>query len=1070
MKYSAIKYISILPGLLIPLLSACTDEMMHEDNTDWNNSDMVTFSPGVEAADAYSTRGGGPLYEPLELNGEEEFPVYLHTWEHPISEQPNGEASIETRGLQVESAAKLEEIHKSFGVCANVEASGSTYIPMSKTKPLPTGDSRVWVTESANHWPGTERLCFNAVAPHSETSNLKDASYTKNSISFSYEALKGDGTNDAEKQVDLLTAVGTYNREATKPTNYRVPLKFNHALSAIKFAVRDVLKGKVISVSIKGVKGKGDCVYTADDNSGNGHFEWSNHSGNATYTQVFNHEIENGNFDPEDDSKDVVLNTLMPEKTFMLIPQEIPDEAEIEVEIERYNVVSPLASKIKVKGKIKANELKEWKAGYEYVYTISTSKDNWVYVFDAEGNTAGGKENIYVYNPNDARFDNSGNIAEYYVKSYRYKANDQNFIEPLPWKASHGGSYSYVVNGSEDTAFPAGNPDQKFVSAADWLTDTFATPLSGKGSVEKEEHCVDFLPHYVVTDWIGDETMQGRAPYGTKAAPYDLSKFGGAHSRTTANCYIVDRGGWYMFPLVYGNAIKNGSTNASAYTCQNTSTSNSSGVNLYILKTLTDYNDKPISGPNISTPPAACANLIWEDAYSLIEEVELVSIGGEQMIRFYIEPNDIQQGNAIIALLDKTDGNVMWSWHIWATEHWNDPTSRLPHAYDTGNSRFNTYLSSEALNENGAKIGLRECGDVEVTYNQKNRSFWMAAYNLGWCDPKKVIYLKRKNKMDYVQYLPDGTTPSGHTDKLDVIQDGVTIDYKYANNTYYQWGRKDPIRGYFNHEHEEKRVFGPRQSEMKYLEEIGGVTIGTAIQHPEIFYASNAGAGTVNEDWLGSKKTSNLWNNHKDSNVTSWNNDNDHEDMWCHLKTVYDPSPAGYMVPNAGVWHVVQKNFSNAYTFSDGSAGSKDAKKEINSDEETAAQRDTWSGGNWAIAQFRNKVNGARFDDYNFRVWGKGNANNLQEALFFSSTGNKWWTSAWKPGKYNGTAGGNFGRNCSYAWSNRFFTGNQSYGMALGLDTDRELEGDAAELRYYVGGQFIGRRTMGRPVRAIREP
>ncbi len=1031
---------------------------------------MVTFSPSVCGADGYSTRGGGPLYDPLELNGDnEDFPLYLHTWAHPLGEHPHGENPVETRGLQVESAAKLEEIHKSFGVSANVETSGSTYIPMSKTKALPTGDSKVWVTESPNRWPGTERLYFNAVAPHAEISNLEEAGYTKNSISFSYEALKGNGTNDAEKQVDLLMAVGTYNREETKPTNYRVPLKFNHALSAIKFAVRDVLKGKVISVSIKGVKGKGDCVYTADGNSSNGHFEWSNHSGDATYTQIFNHEIENGNFDPADDTKDVVLTTLMPEKTFMLIPQEIPDEAEIEVEIERYDVVSHLESKIKVKGQIKANDLKEWKAGYEYVYTISTSKDNWVYVFDAEGNTAGGKENIYVYNPNDERFENSGNIAEYYVKSYRYKANDQNFIEPCPWKSSHGGSYSYVVNGSTDTAYPQGNPQQRYVSAEEWLTDTFETPLSGKGSYDKEEHCVDFLPHYVVTDWIGDQTMQGYAPYGTKDAPYDLSKFGGAHSRTTANCYIVDRGGWYMFPIVYGNAIVNGETNTAAYTCQNTAD------NSLLLKTMTDYLNNPITGPTINAPATACADLVWEDAYSMIEDPELVTIGGEQMIRFYIEPKEIQQGNAIIALLDAPEGNVMWSWHIWATEHWLDPTTRLPHVYDTGNARFNTYVSSAALNENGSKIGLRECGDVEVTYNQKGRSFMMSAYNLGWCDPKKVNYLKRKDKMEYVQYMPDGTTPTGHTDKLDIIQDGITIDYKYANNTYYQWGRKDPMRGYFNHDNETKRVFGPRLPKMETLSATNRATIGSGIQHPNVFYVSNGDSGSEFEDWLSTDFKFNLWNNHATTADGATDTDENTPSIWTHKKTVYDPSPAGYMIPNAGVWHVIQKQRSIAYTFSDGSAGSEGQKKTINEVEEKAEQRDRWAGGNWTLTFFVDKINGARIDDYNYMVWGKENAYNLNEALFFSSTGNRWWTSGMTLDKGKTTQrtpqpGDNFGRNVSYAWSNRTANTRNAYGMALGLDTDRLVVGGTAELRYYVGAQFIGRRTLGRPVRAIREP
>lgn len=496
-----------------------------------------------------------------------------------------------------------------------------------------------------------------------------------------------------------------------------------------------------------------------------------------------------------------------------------------------------------------------------------------------------------------------------------------------------------------------------------------------------------------------------------------------------------------MFPLVYGNAIKNGAANTSAYICQNKSTD----ANLKLLGTLIDYKNRTITGPNITAPTNARAELVWEDAYNLVDSLELTTINGEKMIRFYIDPNIIQQGNAVIALTDgsnKVDGKspVIWSWHIWATEHWIDKTTRKPHAFDTGNSTFNTYKSSAAKTENGMVIGLRQCGDVAVTYNQKGRSFMMAAYNLGWCDPKKVLYLKRKGTMDFVQYRPDGSAKTGKTAQLPIIQEGETIDYKYANNVYYQWGRKDPIRGFFNHEHSRKRVFGPRAPIAAYDKR---VNIGDAIQNPNVYYVSNQPAGSAFEDWLTTNFKSNLWNNNATSSLANRDDNNDHADLWSHTKTIYDPSPAGYLIPNAGVWHVVQKSWSNT-------------------------TGNTWAGGNWPLSTFKNsKINGDVIDAFNYKVWGKGNANKDNEALFFSSTGNRWWTDGWKP---NGIgAGENFGKNVSYAWSNRSYTGKNAYGMALGLDTNRDDHESDTNDRYYVGGQFIGRRAMGRPVRCIRE-
>lgn len=75
------------------------------------------------------------------------------------------------------------------------------------------------------------------------------------------------------------------------------------------------------------------------------------------------------------------------------------------------------------------------------------------------------------------------------------------------------------------------------------------------------------------------------------------------------------------------------------------------------------------------------------------------------------------------------------------------------------------------------------------------------------------------------------------------------------------------------------------------------------------------------------------------------------------------------------------------------------------------------------------------------------------------STGHRWFSNEWTVGT---PAGGNFGKTCSYAWSNRHVTSNYySYGVAMGLDGDNT---------YYIGSQFTGRRAMARPVRAIREP
>lgn len=1050
--------IYIVAGMLV--MASCSDDFLR-DNQDLpgNSSESVSFTASVAlAGSSAGSRGATVSYEPLVLTDDDapDYPLYLHSYEHPYGEDVAEMGEAASRGVQVNSPKDLYDTHKSFAVRSEFNSNGEELVHLHDTRRVnESGDNYVyWMPTDPHRWPSGGRLQFAAVAPYSYMSKLENAVYDENMISFSYTAEKSaDGTTDAEAQTDLLAAVATMSREDSKEHDYRVPFTFNHALSAVKFAVRDVLKGKVISVTIRGVKGKGDCIYTADDNSLNGKFVWSNQSADESYTQIFNHPIEDGYANINDPDKDVVLNDKMPEKTFMLIPQVLTDNAEIEVIIERDpDENGNTFNKIKVKGKILDIDMDEWKPGHEYVYTISTSKSNWTYVFEVTGNEAKGYNNIYVYSPGNENFSGDpdknivglGNNAYFDVVSYRYRTNNPGVFEILPWSASHGGSYSYRVEKEDDSnefAYPEANPSQKEVTSTQWITDNSKTPLSGNGSTKKERHNLSFLPHYVSTDWKGDETMQGYPPYSgyDENHPYDLSTFGGKRLRTTANCYIVDRGGWYMLPLVYGNAVKNGDTNSSAYTTESKLVPtyyDPNGKNIKtsggVLKVLKDYNNNDITQPYIKNVNDNCkAMLIWEDAYNMIDKVDLYydEVSNEYMLRFHVASNDLQQGNAILALLDKENGTVMWSWHIWATEHWIDKNTGLPHVFDTSNSTFSTFKANE-------KTGIRECGDVIVSYNQGSKGpFYMAPYNLGWCDPKKVLYLKRKNTMDFVQKLPDGETPTGETAKLPIIQDGITIDYKFANNTYYQWGRKDPMRGYFNHESDYKVVFGSRVSATGQQ---GNITIGDAIKNPQIFYGKSGDNYSDQEDWLKDQGYLNLWNNHSGISgdriyseaVIPTNTACDN--FWVHTKTVYDPSPAGYMVPNAGIFHVINK--------------------------ETPKDPYNWYNIALSLDGFKTTINGAYIDDFTYKIWGDGAADN-NNAIFFSSTGNRWWAG-----------GENQGKEISYAWSNRSCIGNvnsagnfqrEAFGLALGK------EGADS---YGIRAQFLGRRAMGRPVRAIREP
>lgn len=136
-------------------------------------------------------------------------------------------------------------------------------------------------------------------------------------------------------------------------------------------------------------------------------------------------------------------------------------------------------------------------------------------------------------------------------------------------------------------------------------------------------------------------------------------------SRTTANCYLVHEAGKYKLPLVYGNAIKDGAVNEVAY-YPGKNFSVEGGLNSFV-----NHNGEAITGPWVTKNSsgvdagmgltAASAELLWQDVQGLITAV---SIDGD-FLKFTV--GTFNPGNAVIAVKDGS-GNILWSWHIWATE------------------------------------------------------------------------------------------------------------------------------------------------------------------------------------------------------------------------------------------------------------------------------------------------------------------------------------------------------------------------------------------------------------------
>lgn len=319
---------------------------------------------------------------------------------------------------------------------------------------------------------------------------------------------------------------------------------------------------------------------------------------------------------------------------------------------------------------------------------------------------------------------------------------------------------------------------------------------------------------------------------GSKESPTSLIRNG-----ESANCYLVDQAGYYSLPLVYGNL--NGKTDP-------TEDENSDGLKYFPAHD--DYSH--IKAGKI--PNVADAVLVWQDAPDLIDP-KSVKVNGDNL-EFHIRELTLAQGNAIVAVRNASH-DILWSWHIWVTPYKDK-------FYD------DTY-SFESVTDPGK--------DYE-------RKYYFAPYNLGWCD-RHDGDVERKFKLRAIVDMSnygdpgEGTVTNGNkVTATRELGEFTQMEFKGSDagdNTYYQWGRKDPMLGgiynsktpTFKYKRkgttpddkeftmENKQIFNqyinpeekcnysfcknPGDWIDKSLEASDGVTIGYTIGHPYMFITNS---------------------------------------------------------------------------------------------------------------------------------------------------------------------------------------------------------------------------------------
>lgn len=907
----------VVIALMTGILMACQDDnpfgqgkqpgylyFLPSEGHSWGDGNAATRA-GVEA----------PILMECDLEGQ---PIYLHTEVTPTM-SPQLEESLDhkddadttdaqqTRGIRYTgdvftpstTAAGTTPKITSFGVYATKTADRSTPIfNFAEITPTFTVESSSGTTYDPYHWNVKEQ----EIATHWDSGTADFYGYApyfanpSSTNGLSMTATAGVPTltytvpSNVANQLDILTA-----KQLNVAKGSDVELEFTHIMSAIKFSFKHGKKTTdsgttwttkenfkwndglndynvtVKTIQIQNVYTTGTWVVGGDPYNGARWTRTADTKASFTYENV--DKGLTGESTPVDLNPDHLGNV------FMMLPQEVPDDAMIVLtcNLTKDGDANPSKS-MTLRAALKETDgttAKTWLPGYTYTYTLSLS--DVVYIFDYRYDTS--KSYGTDVSPIGFTGANYNNVV---IRSY--KMDSKGNRTPVNWKIQHQETQSDVPG--EGTPSGETYTPQWVDGPNGWIQ-----VWDKNGGAETTQ--VTFS-HAGATDVSGDPSYNDRLfeiRIGSIYVPViDLSVYDQRQekrwNRSTANCYIVSKPGTYRIPLIYGNAWMDGSANTKAY-----STAKSGDG---VLSTFLNYDDQAIGSPNIMTDlgdGTYTACLVWEEgdgsSYTnkggngsndgtiikvnpTIKDSTAADGYSGGFLEFTLLAEDatdptntskwFNYGNAVVGL--KKGSTIVWSWHIWMVE----PGWFL---------------------------------DNNPTFNLEGNTPHYASCPVGWVKGgQTVTAINRDDEVKLVQMegVSPAWTPTGKELTIDAVQAKRHEKTTYFTNVLYQWGRKDPMRGNVRETDNGSDDGAPR-----------GVA-GVQAWHNE--YANHTALWTGSKQSIGYliQNPNQIWGLSRGDLYTTdyynlWATDCDKRyqtngGTWIFFgKTIYDPSPVGYCVP-----------------------------------------------------------------------------------------------------------------------------------------------------------------------------
>lgn len=729
------------------LAVSCAEEDIFGPVTGGNNIRFsLTEDTGWGAASAGETRSSESHGGSgvLTLNGGNDADtLYIHT---RVSDGIESGSTVQSEGGTRAAPVTDLSAHGAFGVLGYLYSGtwDGTQTPNFMYNIEIKKQGAVWGPSSTYYWPGGSGKKMRFFAY---------APYNGAGISLSGPSTLNTPyltyvvPDNVADQKDILVAKSA---ELAADYNNNAALSFTHPLTAVKFVVGDdMVSSRVTKITLKNILSGARYII-----------------GESSWTPIGQYKDFSQTLDVSPGTTPGTAIT-SPAQTFMMIPQTLPALAKIEIELtdllsnQNWTLSASIAQGV-------------WPIGKTVTYKISTSSIDVQYAFEVSPSVTFGYE--------------GGTDNGFSVTTSRTVSGPGHPGNPEHVPASITG-YS-TDGGATWEPWPSGG--------LPWLTiaDFQNVPTS-----QVYDMTADPLP--AVYNSPQNTALKNAAP----VTNYDLSTFNGILSRNTANCYVVNAPGTYSLPLVYGNAVKNGQINLSAYMAP-------SGT--HMLTNFINHDGQPIVSPYL--PAADGATLVWQDADGLVTDVAL---DGSNNLTFTVNQATIRQGNAIVAALSGSD--ILWSWHIWVTNY---------------------------------QLGA----DDKYVTNYTNKAYSLMPVNIGWCDPFVEVYTTRTVKIKVKQQ------DSGTEKICTITQNGESFSYS-GNNPYFQWGRKDPMLPgvIVDGNSQTDKPFYTTNSAYAFNIVAGYGTLPQSISHPYNLYTFR-----YEYDWC-SPSYDNLWNNNASDSDPSMN-------------------------------------------------------------------------------------------------------------------------------------------------------------------------------------------------------